>query len=273
MATMIDLILGNTNCNRPGLDFEDEVYTHGQIVRKAKTRAAALLAQGLHRPLHVGVLLENIPEALFWLEGIALAGGATVGINWTRRGAELARYIRHTDCQLVVTDNAGMQLLSNAGIEEIPIVVTDSPEFSEWLQPFESVEPTIPEVSERPLRPHLHIGHDQRPEGGDLHARPDRPAGVEHRCEVLGRRRRRLQRHALVPLQRDVHLSCAVHCRRIPPRHAPQILGVRVDRGREEVGSHLLQLRGQAARIHPRHAGMPGRRRQPAQDRYRERSQ
>ncbi len=148
MATMIDLILGNTNCDRPGLYFEDQVYTHGQIVRKAKTRAAALLAKGLHRPLHVGVLLENVPEALFWLEGIALAGGTTVGINWTRRGAELGRDISHTDCQVVVTDNAGMELLSNAGIEEIPIVVTDSPEFSEWLEPFETVEPTIPEVRE-----------------------------------------------------------------------------------------------------------------------------
>ena len=44
-------------------------------------------------PFHVGVLLENVPEYLFLLGGAALAGATVVGINPTRRGAELARDI------------------------------------------------------------------------------------------------------------------------------------------------------------------------------------
>ena len=35
---------------------------------------------------HIGVLLPNGPEYLFWLNGAALAGAAIVGINPTRRG-------------------------------------------------------------------------------------------------------------------------------------------------------------------------------------------
>ena len=51
------------------------------------------------------MLLENGPEYLFWLGGAALSGATIVGINPTRRGAELARDIRHTDCQLIVTES------------------------------------------------------------------------------------------------------------------------------------------------------------------------
>ena len=58
-------------------------------------------------PFHIGVLLDNVPEYLFWLGAAALAGATVVGINPTRRGEELARDIRFTDCQLLVTDDAG----------------------------------------------------------------------------------------------------------------------------------------------------------------------
>ena len=40
-------------------------------------------------PFHVGVLLENTPEFLFWLGGAAMTGATVVGINPTRRGKEL----------------------------------------------------------------------------------------------------------------------------------------------------------------------------------------
>ena len=55
-------------------------------------------------PFHVGVLLDNVPEFVFLLFGAARARATVVGINPTRRGAELARDIVHTDCHLVVTD-------------------------------------------------------------------------------------------------------------------------------------------------------------------------
>ena len=145
---MVDLILANTGSARPGLYFEDEVYTHGEIVAKARTRAAALTARGL-AGTHVGVLLENVPEAMFWLEGVALAGGTTVGLNFTRRGLELGRDVRHTHCRLIVTDAAGLELLADAGVDDIPQAVVDSTGYAEeWIAPYEEAEFTPVEVAE-----------------------------------------------------------------------------------------------------------------------------
>ena len=68
----------------------------------------------------MGVLLDNVPEFAMWLGAGALAGAAIVGINPTRRGAELARDITHTQCQLLVTDSQYRALLEGLelGIEE-----------------------------------------------------------------------------------------------------------------------------------------------------------
>ena len=51
------------------------------------------------RRLHIGVLLGNVPEYLFWLGAAALAGAVVVGINPTRRGEALAGDVRRTDCR------------------------------------------------------------------------------------------------------------------------------------------------------------------------------
>ncbi len=47
-------------------------------------------------PPHVGVLLGNVPEYLWWLGAAALAGATVVGINPTRRGDALAADVRRT---------------------------------------------------------------------------------------------------------------------------------------------------------------------------------
>ena len=63
-----------------------------------------------HAPFHVGVLLDNVPEFVFLLFGASLAGATVIGINPTRRGEELAADIRHTDCQIVITDERAADL-------------------------------------------------------------------------------------------------------------------------------------------------------------------
>jgi fatty-acyl-CoA synthase len=80
---------------------------------------------GAHRPagpFHVGVLLDNTPEYLFLLFGAALAGATVVGVNNTRRGEELARDIRHTDCGLVVTSPGYRALLDGLDLGGAPVV-------------------------------------------------------------------------------------------------------------------------------------------------------
>ncbi|GAA2577228.1 AMP-binding protein [Actinomadura fulvescens] len=105
-VTFADLLLARAGDEHTGLRFEDESYTWAEVVTAARRRAG-LLSPGTH----VGVLLENVPEYVFWIGAAALAGATVVGINPTRRGQELAADIRHTDCELIVTDTAHATLL------------------------------------------------------------------------------------------------------------------------------------------------------------------
>ena len=103
------------------LRFEDESWTWPETTAAAAQRAALLLAERRPgpsgppereaAPLHVGVLADNVPEYVHWLSAAALAGATVVGINPTRRGAELARDITHTDCQVLIVDPTYADLL------------------------------------------------------------------------------------------------------------------------------------------------------------------
>ena len=112
IPTIASLLLARVEDDRPGYLFEDESYTWAEVVAESLHRAAVISDRlDAARPPHVGVLLENEPEYLFWLGGAALCGATVVGINPTRRGAELVRDITHTDCQFVVTGDAYRNLL------------------------------------------------------------------------------------------------------------------------------------------------------------------
>ncbi|MGH9365931.1 MAG: AMP-binding protein [Thermoanaerobaculia bacterium] len=124
--------------------FEDESWTYREAVQAGAERAAFVLAERREgRPLHVGVLLENVPEFWFWLAAAALSGGVVVGINPTRRGAELARDIRHTDCQWIVTDAEHRELLEGLEIEA-PILQVDGEDYRAKLASFAGAP--IPDV-------------------------------------------------------------------------------------------------------------------------------
>jgi len=104
-TTAAELVRGRGGDCAVGLVFEERTWTWAEVVEQATARAAWLEAGRRPGPFHVGVLLDNVPEYLFLLGGAALCGATVVGLNPTRRGAELARDVRHTDCQVVVTDS------------------------------------------------------------------------------------------------------------------------------------------------------------------------
>ena len=128
METVAELLLARAGDDHPGLLFGDESWSWRQVVAESAGRAT--LATELRRdgPFHVGILLENGPEYLFWLGGAALSGATVVGINPTRRGSELAHDIRHTDCQLIVTDADGRNTLSDldTGVDDDRILIVDA---------------------------------------------------------------------------------------------------------------------------------------------------
>lgn len=98
MNTAADLVLSRAGEDRPGLWFEDRSWTWREVVEEAGARAAWTGQR------HIGVLLDNVPEYVFLLAGAAISGAVVIGLNPTRRGEELARDVRHTDCELVITD-------------------------------------------------------------------------------------------------------------------------------------------------------------------------
>lgn len=133
--TIADLLLARCGDERPGLLTRDRSWTWDEVVQESAARAGWARKLRADGPFHIGVLLDNEPEYVFWLGAAALAGAAVVGINPTRRGAELAREVRHTDCQVIVTDPAGAALLDglDTGVERDRFLVVGTPEYAAGL--------------------------------------------------------------------------------------------------------------------------------------------
>jgi len=132
MTTVAQLLLDRADDDHVALRFEDESWTWRQVVERSAAWAAWLGRVRRDGPFHVGVLLENVPEYLFVLGAAALTGATVVGINPTRRGTELAADIRHTDCQVLVTDSVQRRLVEglDIGLPDTRVFDIDDPAFT-----------------------------------------------------------------------------------------------------------------------------------------------
>ena len=126
MVTVAEVIADHAGDDATALRFEDRRWSHAEVAAAVAARGA-LLADAPTDPPHVGVLLDNVPEFLFWLGAAALNRAVVVGINPTRRGPELERDIRATDCRWVVTDAEHLPLLAgiDAGVPPDRVLVVD----------------------------------------------------------------------------------------------------------------------------------------------------
>lgn len=151
-VTVAELVQRQWGDRRTGLLSRGTVLTHHDVAAGAAARAALLvdlLPRGVEP--HLGVLLDNTPEFPLWLSAAALAGAAVAGINPTRRGAELARDIVHTDCRVLVTQRAYLPLLDGLDLPGVRVLVTDTDAYGELLAPYEGAKPG--EAVVRPVRP------------------------------------------------------------------------------------------------------------------------
>ena len=113
--TTAELFLRNADNDDVGAWFEDRSYTYREVVTESLRRAALWESiRDPDAPPHLGVLLDNTAEYLFWLGAAAISRSVVVGINATYRGAELARLVDHTDCQAIVTSDTYGALLDGA---------------------------------------------------------------------------------------------------------------------------------------------------------------
>ena len=134
MATVGETILARAEDDRPAVVFEDASWSWRQLASAASARAA-LIRRGESVPAHIGILLDNVPEFMFWLAAAGVSRSVIVGINPTRRGAELERDIRATDCRWIVTDAEHLPLIDglDVGVAADHLYVTDGPEYAELL--------------------------------------------------------------------------------------------------------------------------------------------
>lgn len=121
-ATVAAMVRARADDDNVGLVFGEQSWTWREVVAEASARAAwQRAALEPSRPPHVGVLLPTVPEYVFQILGAALAGACIVGLNATRRGAELARDIEHTACQFVISDATYGELVNDSTrVEEAP---------------------------------------------------------------------------------------------------------------------------------------------------------
>lgn len=128
IATML---LDRIGDERLGLRTRTQDWSWDEVVHESAARGALAETLRADGPFHIGVLLQNVPDFIFWLGGAALAGATIVGINPTRGSTELAAEIRHADCQLIVTDSAGMARLRelDLGLDADRFLVIDDPAY------------------------------------------------------------------------------------------------------------------------------------------------
>ncbi|MDA2889596.1 AMP-binding protein [Mycolicibacterium sp. BiH015] len=136
-ADIATMLLDRVGDEHLGLRTREHDWTWDEVVGESAARAS--LATGLHDrklgPLHIGVLLDNVPDFAFWLGGAALSAATIVGLNPTRGAADLSADIRHADCQLIVTDTAGAQRLNalDHGVFPDRVLVVDDPAYQRRL--------------------------------------------------------------------------------------------------------------------------------------------
>ncbi|MEU5975079.1 AMP-binding protein [Streptomyces sp. NPDC047315] len=148
-TTVAELVRRQWGDRRVGLRTRGRVLSHHQVAAGAAARAA-LLADLLPRGAqpHVGVLLDNTVEYPLWLGAAALAGAAVAGVNPTRRGAELARDVTHTECRLLLTQRAHLPLLDGLDLPGIRVLVTDADAYEDLLADYaDAVPDDVPALS------------------------------------------------------------------------------------------------------------------------------
>ena len=146
-TTVAELLVARADDDHPGLRFEEQIWSWREVVAESAARASLIRSLGRNGmpggPLHVGVLLGNVPEYVFWLGAAALVGSVVVGINPTRRGEALAGDVVRTDCSLVVTDREGAALLEGIahGVAPDRVLRVDDPSYSALVAAEQDADP------------------------------------------------------------------------------------------------------------------------------------
>ena len=90
--------------------------SYAELARRAYHRARSLLALGLERGDHVGILMANCLEYVELLFGIALMGGVSVPINARYKARELAYVVENAELKALITHDLISEYADFAGL-------------------------------------------------------------------------------------------------------------------------------------------------------------
>jgi fatty-acyl-CoA synthase len=137
--TFAQIVVSRVDDHQAGLRFEGRVWSWAEIVQESADRAAFLTAtpSAQDRAVHIGLLLDNVPDYVFWLAAAGLCGAVAVGINSSRTAAELARDIRHADVDVIVTESRLRHLVDGQdhGVPAGRIHDVDTAAYADLLAP------------------------------------------------------------------------------------------------------------------------------------------
>ncbi|MBV6424126.1 MAG: Long-chain-fatty-acid--CoA ligase FadD17 [Steroidobacteraceae bacterium] len=148
MQTVADIFRTDRDDHRVALRFGETCCTFAELGVASARRANYLLAHRRPGPFHVAVLLDNVPEFVYWIGACALAGATLVALNPTRRGGDLARDVAHTACQLLVTEASHRREIDPGPGLTGRILDTDDPQLHAMLEPHGAQAPEV-DVSAR----------------------------------------------------------------------------------------------------------------------------
>ncbi len=135
-GSIAEMLLARAEDDHPALLRADESLTWREFVGAAQQRATLLTSLRRPGPWHVGVLMDNDPEYLLLIAAAALCGATVVGVNPTRRGAELAADIHGTDIATLIVGTAHRALLDSLPADAlggIEVIDQDGDRYREML--------------------------------------------------------------------------------------------------------------------------------------------
>lgn len=158
METFAQIVRSRASDESVGVRFEDRSWTWSEVVAESAVRAAALtatIAAPTDRQIHVGILLENVPDFVFWVGACSVAGAVVVGVNSSRSPAEIAHDVRHADVDVLITESRLRGLLDDTArdLGADRIFDVESADYLQFLAPYRKapLPERLPEVDDLAL--------------------------------------------------------------------------------------------------------------------------
>ncbi|HMC40193.1 MAG TPA: AMP-binding protein, partial [Acidimicrobiales bacterium] len=121
--------VGRRYADREALVFGSVRWTYAELLRQARSVAAALAAGGTARFSRVGILMGNRPEAVAAFFGAALAGAVAVPMSTFSPRPEIGFFLAHSAVDTVLTQ---AEMRGRRYADDVAALAPDLPYLRRW---------------------------------------------------------------------------------------------------------------------------------------------